>query len=177
VLLLETSTSEDGELKRGHHIVDVALRNLDSGLVQKLRGLDGVDLLPFQGKENRYIVRFRVQKKRGVREAFNKVCEDYGQSIVYRVRAVEESPNPQQEPRLVPIPRMTAAVELLANLQNLVAKRGLGKGEVSVGVSEMLFELAAAIADARCYRLLVGNLEKTADLIHGLQTTDSADSH
>ncbi len=163
VLLLETHLGDDGKPDKTYHTIHVALKREESAFIDRLNDIEGVDHLGagFDGRV--HIAKFRVRKDKVSQRAFLDGCRDYDDLVLYRVKSVENPPDPGVEPKLFPMPAMEAALELFGNLQNLVPVDGsMPKGK---DVSRIVFELADAMSDMACYRVLVGNLEKTANLV------------
>jgi hypothetical protein len=170
LFLLETALDESGSPGKGYHNIDIALKEENEELSRDLRATKGVEFRAgsFDGTFHKITV--RVQKDRDIQHSFLDVCRRYEDVILYKVKAVERPPDPGQEPAYFPIPHMDAGLELLGNLQNMIATDGWMSGDSSEGTPAILFELLGAISGMDCYRLLVGNLKKTADLIAGLVT-------
>lgn len=166
LILLETMLDKKSD--RGYQNINIALKKIDHNLIKRLSRIEGVEYLSINSDGNFRLAVFKVQKAKNVQRAFLKVCESYDESILYRVKAVEEDPDPQQNPQLFPISRMEATLELFGNLQNMVVNDGSMSRNSSENIPQLLFELIDAIGGMECYRLLVGNLKKTADIIFDL---------
>lgn len=168
VLLLETSLGRDGKPEKAYHTIDVAVKREDSDFTDRLNGIGGVDYLGSDFDGRVHIARFSVRKNKEIQQAFLDGCREYEDLILYRVKSVERPPDPHVEPGLFPLSVMDAALELFGNLQNLVPVDGSMSSGQGPGASRILFELIDALSAVECYRVLVGNLGKTADLVCSL---------
>lgn len=164
LLLLDTAPDSGGKAIKDYHIVDIALKAADQNLIDKLDGIDGIEYLS-KRFDNYHTATVKVRKEKSVQARFLETCEDFDDLILYKVKTLERPPDPQQEPRLSPISRMDAALELLGNVHNLSINNGWTSETSSVNISQILLELVDVIGEMDCYRLLVGNLKKTTDLI------------
>jgi hypothetical protein len=165
LFLLDTTLEDGGSAKKEHHIIDVALKAVDHDLITKLNAIDGIEQLSldFDGKFD--VATFKVRKNKGVQMRFHKVCKEFDNVILYKVKTLESPPNSTLEPRLFPVSTMEAGMELLGNLQNIAVTDDWMSRAPSLNVSQTLLELVEMITGMKCYRLVVGNLSKTADLI------------
>jgi hypothetical protein len=168
LILLDTDVQQWTAGEQGYHDVRVALKRVDPALLRDLCEIDGVDHLSSDDLGTFASVDFRIKKSRGVQRAFLDVCRNYDDSIVYRVKVVAKPPNPKQDPQLVSISKVQAGLEVLGNLQNVVANDGWMSKDASESSTATLYELLGPIGEMECYRLLVGNLNKTADLVLSL---------
>ena len=165
LLLLDTAPESGGKATKDYHIVDIALKAADRNLIKRLDEIDGIDYLSTRFDDKYHTATVKVRKEKSVQVRFLETCEDFDDLILYKFKTMEKPPGPQQEPRLSPISRMDAALELLGNVQNLSVSNGWTLETSSVNISQILLELVDVIGGMECYRLLVGNLKKTSDLI------------
>ncbi|UCF06324.1 MAG: hypothetical protein JSV33_04655 [bacterium] len=167
LLLLDTASVE-GDTDKDYHYLKLALKRADTDLIEKLGGIDGVAHGRPEEDGIFYTVGCRVERSRDVQQSFLDLCREYDEVILYRVKAVEHPPDARAGPELVPVATMDAGLELLSNLQNMVANDGWLMQEASGKNPRVLFELLDSLAGMACYRLYVGNLTKTADLVMDL---------
>ncbi|HEX9756202.1 MAG TPA: hypothetical protein VGB26_00205 [Nitrospiria bacterium] len=145
--------------------ITLELKRKDDQLLSELSELSGVKYLSASLKDGFYYPRFRVRKSRIVQKEFIRICEKYQESVLYRIKAVNQTPNPNADPKLIPISKTVAALELFGNLQN-VSFDGLSDFSSPLGTPpQILAGLSAIVAKTQCYRLVVGDLKKTADLV------------
>jgi hypothetical protein len=168
LLLLETMLSSNGRPEDRHHSVRIALKKEDHELVEQLSRIDGVEHVSSDREDAFPSAYFRVRKERSVQSAFLKLCGRHDKVILYKVKVVGRAPDPHQDPKVFPISKIDAALGLLGNLQNMAINDGWLSRKYGGNPSQVLYELADAISEMDCYRLLVGDLKKTADLIFDL---------
>jgi hypothetical protein len=161
VILLTTQV----DLEQEETPILLALKKTDGSLIHQLSEIPGVRYVSIFSDGDIYYPRFRVKKDRAVQREFGRLCEAYSDSVLFRVKAVERTPDPDLKPRLIPIPKSVAVLELFGNLQNL-SFDGLDAFQSPLGTpTQILVELSSIIAGMKCYRLVVGNLTQTADLV------------
>jgi hypothetical protein len=164
LLLLDTEP-HDGPRAAGYHSVRIALKRIEEDLIERLAEMDGVE---FQGLDldgTFPYAGFTIRKDRDVQMAFLDVCEKYSEAVLYRVKVVSSRPDPARKPAITAIPTMEAGMELLGNLQNMAINDGWMARTGSADTARVLYDLIDAIAEMECHRLVVGNLEETADLV------------
>lgn len=167
LVLLDTVSPREAAYGR-HHDLTMALARPDERLLERLDTIEGVERGDIRKDGAYYLADCRVRRSGTVQRAFLDVCREFDDTILYRVKAVRRRPDPAGRPVLTEVPGMEAAMELLGNLQNLVENDGWMTRESSAVNSRILFELLELAGTMRCYRLLVGNLGRTADLIEEL---------
>ena len=167
LILLETASVNDGE-GGDCHTVRIALKEVEEDLVRRLAGIDGVEYLGLDLDGTFPYAGFRVRKDAAAQRAFLNVCRAYSEVVLYRVKVVSSRPDPGRTPTLTAIPKMEAGLGLLGNVQNMAINDGWMPIDASVNTAALLYDLLDIIAEMECYRLVVGNLEKTADLISEL---------
>jgi hypothetical protein len=165
LVMLQTDPACEEDPGRRYHSVQVALRQVDTGLVDALGSIEGVEFLDLDREGNFPSAVFRVAKRKDTQSAFLEICRQYGDSVLYRVKVVGHRPNPKQAPLLRRISKTTAALELLGNLQNMAINDGWMAPGPGLDTGQLLYGLIEVVADMDCYRLLVGELGKTADLV------------
>ena len=165
LVMLETDPACDGDSGRMCHSVQVALRHIDTGLVDALGAIAGVELLSVDREGNFPSAVFRVAKRKDTQAAFLEICRQYGDSVLYRVKVVGRVPDPTQVPLLRRMSKTGAALELLGNLQNMAINDGWMAPGPGLDTGQILYGLIEAVADMDCYRLLVGELHRTVDLL------------
>ncbi|MFC1572220.1 hypothetical protein ACFL6M_01350 [Candidatus Eisenbacteria bacterium] len=165
LILLETGIPGAGVFRPDSHEVRVGLRHLDRDLIERLSDIDGVARLSVEAGGKRPFASFRIQKRKSVQDSFLDICRAHDEAILYRVKVMTSPPDPSREPQLTPMTKMQAGLALLGNLQNVVANDGWMQKKSAVSITETLFELLGVISKMDCYRLVVGNLKRTADLI------------
>jgi hypothetical protein len=143
----------------------VALNRRDEVLLDRLSEIPGVRFRSIFEADGIFYARFRVRKDGAVHRAFIERCNAHHQSVLFRVKAVEASPDPARRPRLIPLARSAAALELFGHLQNL-SFDGLESFSSPLGTPpQILAELSSMVVGMECYRLVVGDLAQTADLV------------
>jgi hypothetical protein len=168
LILLDTDAEQWAKGEQGFHDVRVALKYADPALLRDLSALEGVEHLSSDSLGTFTAVDFRIAKSKAVQRMFLDVCRGYDDAIVYRVKVVARPPDPDREPELLSIPKVQAGLEVLGNLQNVVANDGWMSTDASQSSTATLYELLGPLGEMDCYRLLVGNLRKTADLVVSL---------
>ena len=164
-VILLTTEADLGQVIEDEIPILLALRKKDDALIFKLSEIPGVRYRSIFSDNGIHYWRFRVRKDRAVQREFVNLCEEHGDSVLSRVKAVEKTPEPGFKPRLIPIPKSVAALELFGNLQN-VSFDGLSDFSSPLGTPpQILAELSAIVAKTECYRLVVGDLKRTADLV------------
>jgi hypothetical protein len=176
LILLET-VHRDESSPQGYHNVRIALKRIDERLIEQLAGIEGVEYSGIEMDGTFPYAGFRVRKEGNVQRAFLDVCEAFNEIVLYRVKVVSARPDPGRIPVISRVSKMEAGLELLGNLQNMAINDGWMPKDPSVDTTQVLYELLDAIADVECYRLVVGNLEKTADLISKLAGLVSPEHH
>jgi hypothetical protein len=164
LFLLETTPDDEGG-PRQYHNVRIALKRIDDNLLDSLAAIDGVELRGVDPDGTFPHAGFRIRKVAETQRAFLEICETYDDLVLYRVKVVGARPDPGRGPAVSAVPKMEAGLELLGNLQNMAINDGWMPKAASADTSRVLYELLDAIAPMACHRLLVGNLEETADLI------------
>jgi hypothetical protein len=171
LILLET-TPDIGRASGRYHDVRIALKEVDDDMIASMAGIEGVEYRGLDLEGTFPYAAFRVAKDGDVQRAFLNLCETYGEVVLYRVKVVSSPPDPTRDPVLTEMPKMEAGLTLLGNLQNMAINDGWMPKDASVDATGLLYDLLDTIADMECYRLVVGDLEKTSDLILGLVNPD-----
>ena len=167
LVLLDTTPDKDREPRR-YHTVRIALKQVDEDLLARLAAIEGVEYQGLDLEGTFPYAGFRIRKDGDVQRAFLDLCETYNDVVLYRVKVVSARPDPRRAPAISAISTMEAGLELLGNLQNMAINDGWMPRDASVDTTRVLYDLLDAIAETECYRLTVGNLDKTADLVCGL---------
>lgn len=164
LIFLSTRPDSKGGMVNESSIV-VVLKKKDDKLIADLRGIPGVKYLSSYTKDGTNYPRFLVKKDRLVQKKFVDLCEKNKDSVVSRVRAVDRTPDSGTQPKIFPISKSEAALALFSNLQNLNFD-GLNTFKSPLGTPpRIIAELSSVVAGMDCYRLVVGDLVKTADIV------------
>jgi hypothetical protein len=168
--LLTLDTGGDaGETSAGrYHTIRVAMKEAAGDVVRALGDINGVEYIGLERDGNFPYAKFRVSKDRSTQRAFLRECERYDELILYKVKIVGKPPDPERTPEIHGIPKMDAALSLLGNLQNMAVNDGMMSADTSSRAPNILYELLGIASDMECFRLIVGNLRQTCDLVTDL---------
>lgn len=165
LILLETRSESEPGWEEGAHDVELYFRDDGHELMGELSGLEGVRCGPMRSANGMAVGRARIRKSRAARQAFLRFCRDRQEKILCRVKVAAGLPDGSGEPRLEGLSRWQAGLRCLEHLQNLQFDGGdVLTGSLGSPV-RILAELSTIAAKADCYRLVVGNLKQTADLL------------
>ena len=156
----------DGAAVAPHNEVGIVLEHMDAGLLAEIRRLNGVQSIDVQTTQFPHL-RLQTSNVTAVLAQVRALCKEKDVLLLDVIRRPVTTPSYAQQPHLSPLPRSTAAMELLRHFQPgeqsavLQAEMG-GRG------TRLFLELAALLGTVRCHRLSVGPLPQMIKLIRDL---------
>lgn len=145
----------------------VLVDRLDENLLTSIRQIEGVTQVRTELRNGYPTIWFCTTREMFALSQIEMLCRENRVLMLRTVNQVDKRPTFQSPAHLEPFPNSKAVLELLQRFQGGHKSALLGK-EFGGSSTRLYMELAALISRARCYRLFVGPLRETADLISGL---------
>ena len=168
VILLSSQGSEGEPSSRQTWIEIAARARFGEKIERALLNIDGVEIVERRQKDEVRGWRLRVSHAHGPTQALSRVLES--RAVLFVRKSWTRAPGFDATPSAAPVSRRSAAY-LLG--QEILNRRGRSRFFVRYrkDVVKLVLDLAGSLAQAACWRVTVGDLQKTANLVEKLTTT------
>ncbi len=167
VILKNPAENEQAATDRSVRELVILVDRLDPVLIDAVGRIQGVTDVKFS--EDDPLPMLRISKIRGnpVLPQIEAICNQRQIHIANIIKDDFSKPRFDAIPRLEPIARSQAVMELLRNFQG-GHKSALLREDCGGRTTRLFMEMSAIIREADCYQLFVGSLDGMADLVCGL---------
>lgn len=157
-------TSPRGETERVGEALYVTVDRVSEPLLAELRTIPGISDVAVIGGQRLPVIRLSSPRRSFVEPAIEDVCARH-QTLIFDVaKEGERPPDFDASPHLESLPKAEATLELLRRLRG-GSRSAILRHEFQGSTTRLYLALTKVAAKMACYRLFVGRLRETADLV------------
>lgn len=160
-----------GSLSGGESALDAALRTLylvperiTPALLNALRRIDGLQSVSPVPSKTAAVLRIQARTGAPITPVIKRTCQAHGIQLIDLIKGGMPLPDFEASPHLMPISPAEAAMDLVRRFRGGQDSALLQK-EHGGNAAHLFLEMAEMVSGLDCYRLSVGRLDQTADLI------------
>jgi len=158
---------DSGAPEAGPQPLTVRVDRADAALLDAIRALPGVTGLDVSGPAAYPLLSVQTADRMPVLAAIEHLCREQAILILDVVKRAEQAANFSGTPQLTPLTPSEAAARLLGHFQG-GHHAALLHEDYGGQATRLFLAVARLSAPAKCYRLRVGPLAATADLVEGV---------
>ena len=157
-------TNSQREAEQVGEALYVTVDRVSEPLLAELSTIPGISDVSVIGGQGLPVVRLSLQKRAFVEPAVQDICARHHTLIFDVAKEGEHPPDFGAPPRLEPLPKAEAVLELLRRLRG-GARSAILKHEFQGRTTRLYLALGEVAAKMVCYRLFAGQLGEMADLV------------
>ena len=164
VIVLRNPADEGGKQNDGDRVLYVVLDRLGEPMMADLERISGVKSLSAITDRRSPILKFQVERGSFIIPQVEEICHRHQVRILDMLKREDSPLDFQASPRLEPISKSEAAMELIRRFWGGY-RSAILQEDFQGSLPRLFMALADVVSDMECYQLFVGRLDEMADLV------------